>query len=157
MGEYADMDSGLYSMFDRIEDEEEWKEDEDFINFGRPMLRFPQEPFTKIFNEKCPQEHIDDLIAECNKQYHGTAGKYLFFSKNKKKLLSLGKKLLLEFGLYTAKVSNQPRNGSYVLCVYDYMNRFCDEMKAYEVKKGLLKTEVYFRYWKSDEKTIKGL
>jgi len=90
-----------------------------------------------------------DKNTEAKKSYHGTIGKYLFFSENREKLLKLGKKILKENNLSFAKISNKPRDKSYVLCVYDYEPRFKYEFKKYETK------ECHYRYWKSDEQTIK--
>jgi hypothetical protein len=98
------------------------------------------------------KEEIHKQIALPN---HGTIGKYLFFSDNKKELIDLAKRILERAELYDAKVpmSDVPNNSKgfgFVLCVYDYKNRFSDGMDMYA------DSTISYRYWKSDNDTIKG-
>ena len=80
-------------------------------------------------------------------------GKYLFFSNDKEKLIKLAKIILIKFNLYEAKVpqSDKPIGTDFVLCVYDKEPRFKDQMKMYADE-----INIKYRWWKSDEDTIKG-
>ena len=80
-------------------------------------------------------------------------GKYLFFSSDKQKLIELAKNILIKFKLYEAKVpsSNKPINKDFVLCVYDKNPRFANKLKQYADE-----INIHYRYWKSDEDTLKG-
>ena len=79
-------------------------------------------------------------------------GKYLFFSKDKNLLIELSKRILLEYGLSVAKVplSDEPVGEDFVLCVYDAEPKLKDELKKYANQ------DIRYRYWKSDEDTLKG-
>lgn len=83
-------------------------------------------------------------------------GKYLFFSDDKRALISLAKKLLEDYKLSTAKVNNEITKANkgfgHVLCVYDSSPRYKTEFKQFADFK-----KIYYRYWKSDEDTIKGV
>lgn len=80
-------------------------------------------------------------------------GKYLFFSKNKKKLIKLAEVILEKFKLIKAKVpsSSKPIGDEFALCIYDIEPRFKLELRDYADEK-----EIKYRYWKSDEDTLKG-
>ena len=105
-----------------------------------------------IVNHDCPQEKFDILKLEIEKEFHGNIGKYLFFSTDREALKELGKKILTENDLHHGKVSARLRDGytEYVLCVYDAGPNLLKEMEQYESK------EFKYRYWKSDEQTLKG-
>ncbi len=82
-------------------------------------------------------------------------GKYLFFSDDKEQLIDLAKDLLKKYNLLIAKTpsTDTPNNSKgfgFVLCVYDTVNRYCNELKEYET------SDISFRYWKSDNATIAG-
>ncbi len=106
-----------------------------------------------IVNHDYPEDKLTLFKEEVNKDHHGTIGKYLFFSKDRNELIELAKKLLKEYDLYHAKTPASLREGytEYVLCVYDIAPNLTEEMKQY-------KTEtIKYRYWKSDEDTMKGV
>lgn len=99
-------------------------------------------------------ENSDLSEIQFKQKLHGTLGKYLFFSNDKKALINLGKKILKEFNLWHAKVpfTDTPTSFDgfgFVLCVYDYVNRFCTELSKYD-EKG----KINFRYWKSDKRSL---
>jgi len=106
-----------------------------------------------ILNHDCPEEKLGVIKEEIEKEYHGCIGKYLFFSENKHELIELGETIVSENDLHQAKVSTKLRDGytTYVLCVYDAGPNLLDEMKQYKTN------TIAYRYWKSDEDTIKGL
>jgi len=106
-----------------------------------------------IINHDCPEEKLEILKEEHEKDFHGCIGKYLFFSKDKEELKELGGVILAENDLHHGKVSTSLRDGytTYVLCVYDAGPNLLDEMKKY------IAETVTYRYWKSDEDTMKGL
>jgi predicted kinase len=79
-------------------------------------------------------------------------GKYLFFSDNKEELIELGKQILNKYGLLVAKtpiseVANKNKGFGFVLCVYDIINRYSNELKTLETN------SISYRYWKSDDDT----
>lgn len=85
----------------------------------------------------------------------GTLGKYLYFSDNKQSLISLAKKLLIRYGLPSAKVpkSDIPNNShgfGFVLCVYSYDDTLKHELKQYE-NEG-----INYRYYKMNIDTMSG-
>jgi hypothetical protein len=106
-----------------------------------------------IVNHDYPEDKRTLFKEEIEKEYHGTIGKYLFFSKNREELIELAEKLLKEHDLYHAKTPSSLQEGyeEYVLCVYDIAPNLTEEMKQY-------KTEtIKYRYWKSDEATMRGV
>lgn len=109
--------------------------------------------WTWLVNHDCPQEKQDKMHAQIESPFHGTHGKYLFFSKDRKELVELAKKLLVEYELHHAKTPTMLRGGrrEYVLCLYDFDKHYEKEMEKYET--DIIK----YRYWKSDEATIKGV
>lgn len=80
-------------------------------------------------------------------------GKYLFFSKDKNKLIELAKVILKKFKLSVAKVplTDRPIGEDFVLCVYDKEPRFKYELRGYADE-----VDIMYRYWKSDVDTLKG-
>tara|TARA_R110000851_G_scaffold16799_1_gene54217 strand:+ start:1741 stop:2094 length:354 start_codon:yes stop_codon:yes gene_type:complete len=90
-----------------------------------------------------------------NQSRNKIIGKYLFFADDKKELIELAEKILKKYDLLIAKIptSNKPNNNigfGFVLCVYDTINRHCNELKKLETNK------ISFRYWKSDNATRAG-
>jgi hypothetical protein len=82
-------------------------------------------------------------------------GKYLFFSVDQDRLLEIAKNEILNHGFHRAKVNSKllGQNTEYVLCLY-----YKDDSRKYELAERH-KTEypdVKYRYWKSDEATLKG-
>ncbi len=106
-----------------------------------------------IVNHDCPEEKLNLLKEEIEKKFHGTIGKYLFFSENRDELIELANKLLTTHNLARAKTPAGLGDGyvEYVLCVYDDGPKLVQEMKQYATK------TIKYRYWKSDEATIKGV
>lgn len=84
-----------------------------------------------------------------------TKGKYMFFSDDKQDLINLAKVILPKYNLYQAKtpesnVPNKTNGFGFVLCVYDFKNRYASELKEFET------SSITYRYWKSDNSTRKG-
>lgn len=117
-------------------------------------IEFLQESlWTWIINKECPSEHIKSMEEEVKKEFHGSIGKYLFFSSDKELLVELAQELLIKYKLHHAKVPTSMRPGysKYVLCVYDVGENFSDEMKQYQTE------TIEYGYWRSDEDTLKGI
>ncbi len=106
-----------------------------------------------IVNHDCSEDKLILLKEEIQKEFHGTIGKYLFFSENRDELVELAKKLLITYNLARAKTTAELKAGytEYVLCVYDSGPNLVQEMKQYSTE------TIKYRYWKSDEATIKGI
>lgn len=101
-------------------------------------------------------ENRDKIISQVHRLNHGSLGKYMFFSDNKEKLISLGKEILLKYYLYNAKVpqTNIPKNSKgfgFVLCIYDEKNTYTSELCKYS------SADINYRFWKSDYDTINGV
>ena len=81
-------------------------------------------------------------------------GKYLFFSENKDELENIAINEL-ESGIYLrAKINtDQHKKGTnYVLCLY-----YIDDSRKFELAKKYEKNpNIKYRYWKTDEDTLKG-
>lgn len=97
-----------------------------------------------------------NMEVEHEKPYHGTLGKYLFFSDDKEELKRLAKEILSNYNLYSAKVpkSDEPKPSSgfgFVLCVYDSKSRFKSELRQFADEE-----KIKYRYWKSDADTLRG-
>lgn len=97
---------------------------------------------------------MEELIEENNRDNYWTSGKYLFFSDNKKLLIEIAEKILLEYDLYHAKVpsSDIKRGGNwywFVLCVYDSSPKFRIHLQKFEEE------WVAYRYWKSNDATAR--
>lgn len=82
-------------------------------------------------------------------------GKYLFFSENQDRLIAIAKNEILNNGFHVAKVNSRllGSNTEYVLCLY-----FQDDSRKYELaeRHGEQYSDTKYRYWKSDEDTLKG-
>lgn len=113
-----------------------------------------QEGYTYYLNPSA-KENFDLSEKELKKEYHGSLGKYQFFSDDRNKLVEIAKKVLLEFHLFNAKISKTKRETTkgfgYGLFVYDYKPRY-----KYEMKKYADEINLKYRYWKSDADTLKG-
>ena len=94
------------------------------------------------------------IISE-KKPSYAITGKYLFFSKNKERLLEIAQNEILEYDFHVAKVNNSllGSNTDYVLCLY-----YHDDSRKYELAEryGDKFSDTKYRYWKSDEDTLKG-
>lgn len=113
-----------------------------------------QKDYTYYLNLSA-KENFDLSEKELKKEYHGSLGKYQFFSDDRNKLVEIAKKVLLEFHLFNAKISKTKRETTkgfgYGLFVYDYKLRY-----KYEMKKYADEISVKYRYWKSDVDTLQG-
>jgi hypothetical protein len=82
-------------------------------------------------------------------------GKYLFFSENQKRLIEIAKNEIENHGFHVAKVNSKllGSNTDYVLCLY-----YADEHRKMELsnRHDKIYSDVKYRYWKSDEDTLKG-
>lgn len=81
-------------------------------------------------------------------------GKYLFFSESKKELERIAIEELENGGFFHAKINTDKhkKGKEYVLCLY-----YSDDSRKFELAdkyKGNQK--IKYRYWKSDEDTLKG-
>ena len=94
------------------------------------------------------------IISE-KKPNYAITGKYLFFSENKERLFEIAKNEILEHNFHVAKVNSSllGSNSEYVLCVY-----YHDDSRKYELAERYREkdSEIKYRYWKSDEDTLKG-
>ncbi len=106
-----------------------------------------------IVNHDCSKDKLSLMKEEIEKEFHGTIGKYLFFSENRDELVELAEKLLTTYNLARAKTAIELNPGytEYVLCVYDDRPNLVQEMKQYVTE------TIKYRYWKSDEATMKGV
>lgn len=78
--------------------------------------------------------------------YSRISGKYLFFSKEKSRLIEIAKEILVKYGLYVAKVPRATKilnGGDFVLCVYDSEDKYKDALAKYGDDEV-----VHYRYWK---------
>jgi len=94
------------------------------------------------------------VISEKEPNYTIT-GKYLFFSKYKERLVEIAKNEILEHDFHVAKVNNSllGSNTEYVLCLY-----YHDDSRKYELAERYRErdSDIKYRYWKTDEDTLKG-
>ena len=95
------------------------------------------------------------VISE-KKPSHDITGKYLFFSEKKERLFEIAKNEILEHDFHLAKVNNSllGSNTEYVLCLY-----YHDDSRKYELAERYREkdSDIKYRYWKSDEDTLKGI
>ena len=93
------------------------------------------------------------LISE-NKPDYEITGKYLFFHEYKDKLVEIARNEIDNHGFHRAKVNNNLLEGQteYVLCLY-YQD---DSRKQELAQRNNQEYGVKYRYWKSDEATLKG-
>ena len=81
-------------------------------------------------------------------------GKYLFFCDDKNKLIKIAKNEIENHDFYEAKINEKllEDQTDYVLCLY-----YKDDSRKYELaERNKSKYNVKYRYWKSDEATLKG-
>ena len=82
-------------------------------------------------------------------------GKYLFFSEERERLLEIAKNEILNHGFHRAKVNSRllGKSTEHVLCLY-----YKDDSRKSELaeRQKLEYPDVNYRYWKSDEATLKG-
>lgn len=93
------------------------------------------------------------LLSE-EKPNYAITGKYLFFCEDKDKLIEIANNEIENHGFHRAKVNENLLEGQteHVLCLY-YMD---DSRKQELAERNKQKYEVKYRYWKSDEATLKG-
>jgi hypothetical protein len=93
------------------------------------------------------------LLSEKRPDYEIT-GKYLFFHEDKDKLLEIARNEIENHGFHEAKVNEHLLEGQteHVLCLY-----YKDDSRKHELaERNKQKYGVKYRYWKSDEATLKG-
>ena len=81
-------------------------------------------------------------------------GKYLFFSEYKEELNKIAIEEIENGGFFHAKISTDEhkKGKDYVLCLY-----YADDSRKFELAEKYKHNEkIYYRYWKSDEATLKG-
>ena len=86
---------------------------------------------------------------------HEFTGKYLFFSEDRNLLIKIAIDELMNGGFNLAKTHDEniePPSGEYVLCLYDKN----DSRKHELAEKYRHINGIKYRYWKSNEDTIKG-
>jgi len=93
------------------------------------------------------------LIGDEKPDYKIT-GKYLFFSPDKDKLIEVATNEIEKHGFHRAKVNMNLLKGQteHVLCLY-----YEDDSRKHELaERNKKEYDVRYRYWKSDEATLKG-
>jgi hypothetical protein len=81
-------------------------------------------------------------------------GKYLFFHEDKDKLIEVARNEIANHGFHEAKVNEHLLEGQteHVLCLY-----YKDDSRKHELaERNKQEYGVRYRYWKSDEATLKG-
>lgn len=93
------------------------------------------------------------LLSEEKPDYSIT-GKYLFFFEDKDKLIEMATNEIENHGFHKAKVNMKLLEGQteHVLCLY-----YKDDSRKHELaERNKQEYGVKYRYWKSDEATLKG-
>ena len=93
------------------------------------------------------------IIGDKEPSYQIT-GKYLFFSSDKEKLIQIAKNEIENHDFYKAKVNEELLEGQFehVLCLY-----YKDDSRKNELaERNRVEYKEKYRYWKSDEATLKG-
>jgi len=93
------------------------------------------------------------LLSEKRPDYV-TTGKYLFFGEDKDKLIGIATNEIDNHGFHRAKVNMNLLHGQteHVLCLY-----YKDDSRKLELaERNKQEYGVKYRYWKSDEATLKG-
>ena len=88
------------------------------------------------------------------KPIYDITGKYLFFSSDKEKLIEIATNEIENHEFHKAKVNNNLLEGQteHVLCLY-----YKDDSRKHELaERNIQDYGVKYRYWKSDEATLKG-
>jgi hypothetical protein len=103
------------------------------------------------------KEHFDGywiwLLSEQRPDYE-ILGKYLFFHEDKDKLIEIARNEIENHGFHKAKVNEHLLEGQteHVLCLY-----YKDDSRKHELaERNKQEYGVKYRYWKSDEATLKG-
>jgi hypothetical protein len=103
------------------------------------------------------KSHFDDywiwLVSEKRPDYEIT-GKYLFFHDDKDKLIEIARNEIENHGFHEAKVNENLLKGQteHVLCLY-----YNDDSRKHELAdRNKREYGVKYRYWKSDQATLKG-
>jgi len=83
----------------------------------------------------------------------GLTGKYLFFHANSELLEKIARDEIENNGFDMAKINTElGKHTDYILCLYSQNDSRKDELaEKYQAKNG-----IKYRYWKSDEDTLKG-
>lgn len=93
------------------------------------------------------------LFSEEKPNYEIT-GKYLFFSSDKDRLIEIATNEIEKHGFHEAKVNMNLLKGQteHVLCLY-----YKDDSRKHELaERNKKEYGVKYRYWKSDEATVRG-
>jgi hypothetical protein len=93
------------------------------------------------------------LLSE-EKPSYSITGKYLFFSEDKDKLIRIATDEIENHGFHRAKVNMHLLEGQaeHVLCLY-----YKDDSRRHELaERNKQEYSVRYRYWKSDEATLKS-
>jgi hypothetical protein len=93
------------------------------------------------------------LFSENRPDYEIT-GKYLFFCEDKDKLIGIATNEIENHGFHEAKINENLLEGQteHVLCLY-----YKDDSRKHELAdRNKQEYDVKYRYWKSDEATLKG-
>ena len=93
------------------------------------------------------------LLNEEKPNYEIT-GKYLFFSSDQAKLIEIATNEIEKYGFHRAKVNMNLLKGQteHVLCLY-----YKDDSRKYELaERNKREYGAKYRYWKSDEATLRG-
>lgn len=93
------------------------------------------------------------LLSEKRPDYE-ILGKYLFFYEDKDKLIEIARNEITNHGFHEAKVNERLLEGQteHVLCLY-----YKDDSRKHELaERNRREYGVKYRYWKSDEATLKG-
>jgi len=93
------------------------------------------------------------LLSE-EKPSYAVTGKYLFFYEDKDKLIGIASNEIENHGFHRAKVNENLLEGQteHVLCLY-----YKDDSRKQELaERNKQEYGVKYRYWKSDEATLKG-
>jgi len=84
-----------------------------------------------------------------SKNLKKSKGKYLFFSKDRNRLINLAKEILVRYDLSHAKVSLFASSQNFFsLCIYDSEPKLINELRLYDSKK------IKYGYWKSNTRTL---
>lgn len=95
-----------------------------------------------------------DRFFSDSKPDYTITGKYLFFCEDRDRLIQIAKNEIENHGFHEAKVNRELLEGQaeYVLCVYYKDNSRKSEL----ADRNQQEYGVKYRYWKSDEATLKG-
>ena len=112
-----------------------------------------------------PNKAGKNVIGICDENWHyyirysriepNITGKYLFFSEYKEELDKIAIDELENNGFFIAKINTDEhkKGNDNVLCLYD-----TDDSRKFELgKKYKENNKVRYRYWKSDDDTLKGV